>query len=134
MNEADPDNNIFLVEKLLDRRWHKKRVEYLVKWLNFPDSENTWEPKANINPRLVDQYDNENGGPINGPPLKAPKTPKRATPQTTTSPSQRGRPRAPPKPRDETRNFSLILTQILNIFSLDKHQNSSSSNRRSIRD
>lgn len=33
MNEADPDNNIFLVEKLLNRRWKKNRVEYLVKWL-----------------------------------------------------------------------------------------------------
>jgi len=110
MNNADPENNIFLVEKLLDRRWRKNRVEFLVKWLGYGESENTWEPKQNINPKLIDQYDTEHGGPLTGPPPKTPKTPKvtkrsaastSATSTPSSTPSQRGRGRAPPKAREE---------------------------------
>ncbi|KAI6176798.1 Chromobox protein-like protein 3-like protein [Aphelenchoides bicaudatus] len=108
MNEADPQNNIFLVEKLLDRRWRRQRSEYLVKWMGYPDSENSWEPKQNINPVLVEQFDAEKGGPLTGPAPKAPKPPKTprvtkaaARPSETATPPQRGRPRGPPKQREE---------------------------------
>lgn len=73
--------------------------------MGYPNTENTWEPKANINPRLVEQFDTENGGPLAGP---SPKTPKRGaaatTPTQASTPSQRGRPpRAAPKAREEVR-------------------------------
>jgi len=41
-------NPIYLVEKLLKRRKAGKGYEYQVKWLGYPDTENTWEPSKNI--------------------------------------------------------------------------------------
>ena len=36
------------VEKIIGYRKVNKRHEYLVKWLNFDESENTWEPIRNL--------------------------------------------------------------------------------------
>lgn len=38
----------FRVEKILNRRKRRGKVEYLVKWLNHPSSENSWEPAENV--------------------------------------------------------------------------------------
>lgn len=37
-------DNIYEVEKIIDKRWNKmfKSFEYLIKWLNYPEEENTW--------------------------------------------------------------------------------------------
>ncbi|CAG2109552.1 unnamed protein product [Medioppia subpectinata] len=43
MSEAIDDNN-FKVEKILKSRQRNGRIEYFVKWHDFPDSGNTWEP------------------------------------------------------------------------------------------
>jgi len=39
---------VFLVEKLINRRRSGNGFEYQVKWLGYPDTENTWEPAKNI--------------------------------------------------------------------------------------
>jgi hypothetical protein len=55
----------FVVEKILDSRvlntGRRKKVEYLVKWLGYDDSENTWEPPSHLkNSReLVREFHNE---------------------------------------------------------------------------
>lgn len=33
------------------------RVSYYVKWAGFPDAQSTWEPKENIDSRLVEDFD-----------------------------------------------------------------------------
>lgn len=91
MDEADHANNIFMVERLVDRRWRKGRSEYLVKWLNYDPVDNTWEPRANINHLLCDQFDAEHGGPLTGPiskPSRTSKTPQKR--KTAASPAQGG--------------------------------------------
>jgi hypothetical protein len=48
--EIEEDNE-FEVEKILDYRRHGIRAsenEYLVKWLGYDNSENTWEPEINL--------------------------------------------------------------------------------------
>lgn len=46
---------VYTVEALIDIRQSGKRgpvsktIEVLIKWLNYPESENTWEPIANLN-------------------------------------------------------------------------------------
>ncbi|CAD5219185.1 unnamed protein product [Bursaphelenchus xylophilus] len=80
MERADHDNNIYLVERLINRRWRNNRAEYFVKWLNYGEEENTWEPRANINVALCDQYDAEHGGPLQ-PPAKSPRKRKSDTSQ-----------------------------------------------------
>ena len=41
---------IYEVEKILNHRWNgrRKRFEWRVKWVGYPDSENTWEPLENL--------------------------------------------------------------------------------------
>ena len=39
-----PFEDIFYVERILDHKGTGSRRQYLVKWLNYPSSENTWEP------------------------------------------------------------------------------------------
>ena len=36
------------VEKILDKRIHQRRIQYLVKWKGYDDSENTWESLDNL--------------------------------------------------------------------------------------
>ena len=40
---------LYIIESLKERKGSK----YLVKWENFPDSENTWEPKSSIPDYIV---------------------------------------------------------------------------------
>ncbi|CAF3284707.1 unnamed protein product [Rotaria socialis] len=52
-NESESDSNLdeeeFVVEKILKMRTTKKgKVQYLLKWKGFPDTENTWEPAENL--------------------------------------------------------------------------------------
>ena len=38
----------FEVEAILDSRVHRGRVQYLVKWKGYDNSENSWEPVRNV--------------------------------------------------------------------------------------
>uniref|UniRef100_A0A1I7TM74 Chromo domain-containing protein n=1 Tax=Caenorhabditis tropicalis TaxID=1561998 RepID=A0A1I7TM74_9PELO len=45
----DDTNDLFTVEKVLDKRMGKAgREEYLIQWQGFPESESSWEPKENL--------------------------------------------------------------------------------------
>ena len=46
--EDEEDDDVYIIEALID----KKDGKYLVKWLNYPSEENTWEPKSAI-PRFI---------------------------------------------------------------------------------
>ena len=49
------------VEKILDKRFRRGKVEYFVKWKHY--NETTWEPPSNLTNAqdLIDQYESKRG-------------------------------------------------------------------------
>ena len=41
-------DEIFYVERILDHKGPPSKRSYLVKWLNYPTTDNTWEPATNL--------------------------------------------------------------------------------------
>ena len=54
------EQELYNVEKILDRRIVNGRIEYKIKWENYPMSQCTWEPEKNLETvkELVDEYNN----------------------------------------------------------------------------
>ena len=44
----------YLVEKILRGRYRNNRLQYLIKWRDFPSSRNTWDPAENLNQAALD--------------------------------------------------------------------------------
>jgi hypothetical protein len=44
----DVEESRYEVEEILDSRRKGRGIQYLVKWKGYPDSENSWEPKRNV--------------------------------------------------------------------------------------
>lgn len=54
------EESTYQVEKLLAKRRRNGKDEYLIKWLNYDSSHNTWEPRKNIfDPNLLLLFDAE---------------------------------------------------------------------------
>ncbi|ORX39837.1 hypothetical protein BD324DRAFT_238302 [Kockovaella imperatae] len=65
---TEDDANVFLVEKIIGRKAISRNKDgtrnfvSLVKWLNYPVEDSTWEPKENIEPHteaLLARYEKE---------------------------------------------------------------------------
>jgi len=58
--EAKPPQSAikkYVVEKLLEKRNNKGRVQYLVKWQGYKNSDSTWEYKNNIPPQFIKEFE-----------------------------------------------------------------------------
>lgn len=60
-NKRKKTKKQFEVEGILRKRVTGDRTEYLIKWLNFSDEDNTWEPAENLSCReLVEEFEEAN--------------------------------------------------------------------------
>jgi hypothetical protein len=50
-------NNRFLIDRLLNERISKGKIEYLIKWIEYPDYNNIWEPLQNLDNCEIAIYD-----------------------------------------------------------------------------
>lgn len=57
MSKTLPD--MYTVEKIIDKRLMNGKVQYLVKWEDYSESDNTWEPLTNLESvdHLIDDYE-----------------------------------------------------------------------------
>ena len=53
-----PVEDIFIVEKLVEKRRHKGKIEYLVEWVGWEADYNSWEPKSHfIDKNLIKEFE-----------------------------------------------------------------------------
>lgn len=56
-------NALYEVESILDCQYVRGKVKYLIKWLDYPHSENTWEPKTNLKcPGILEAFHRQHPG------------------------------------------------------------------------
>lgn len=55
-----PEPEGYEVEAIMDKRTRRKQVEYLIKWVGYSHSENTWEPLRNLScDELIAAFEDE---------------------------------------------------------------------------
>lgn len=59
-SKTKPGANVYMVEKIVKKRIINGKTQYLIKWENYANKYNSWEPKENLLcPELIKSYEEE---------------------------------------------------------------------------
>lgn len=53
--DQETETQIYEVESVLGMRWEKGKKLYLIKWKDYEDSDNTWEPEEHLDPETLQE-------------------------------------------------------------------------------
>jgi hypothetical protein len=92
--DAGEETEEYVVEKILKKRVKNGKVEYFLKWRNYPDSDNTWEPEENLDCQdLLDAFNAEHDKKAHKEKEKEEKKPAKASASKEKGESSAGRKR-----------------------------------------
>lgn len=58
---ADGTDEVYEIEKIVKKRLRKGKTEYLIKWKDYPEEENTWETEDNIFAKdMLEEFNKQN--------------------------------------------------------------------------
>jgi len=58
-SSRDDSENVFDIEDVLEERTQDGRKQYLIKWLDYDPSFNTWEPFENLSTKSLQLWENK---------------------------------------------------------------------------
>lgn len=97
MGDSNQEEEEYIVEKIVGKRVRNGAVEYLLKWKDYPEDQNTWEPEKCLNCiGLVHEFEANRAKDLG---LKYERPQKSAAPQTAAA--HRGRPRSKPEDKPQ---------------------------------
>ncbi|KAK9764685.1 hypothetical protein K7432_018673 [Basidiobolus ranarum] len=67
-SEEEPEEEVYVVEKVVKHRKRDGKVQYFLKWKGYPHSENTWEDEDNVFcTDLIEEYWKNRGASTSSP-------------------------------------------------------------------
>ena len=47
----------YQVGKIVNHRFRKRKIQYLIRWKNYTPDDDTWEPKENLESETIEAYE-----------------------------------------------------------------------------
>ena len=135
MSDDSSSETEYVVEKILNKKGYGKNIQYLIKWKDFGDEDNTWEPVGNLEcPELIQKFEDELAKRKGKNKKENPSTPRLSVRANTNTPGKTpNRKRkisssssSEPEPTPKKKASKFVQSVILHTSSSDSEQSTTS--------